>query len=236
MLALTPQDTSEELDAGPQKGARGTERLCAVTRTVRPVDELIRFVVGPQGVVADLKRKLPGRGLWIGADRHTLKDAVTRNVFARGFKRELRVSEALVEETERLLLRAALDALAAGKASQVVAGFAKVEAAVAREAIVGLIHASDAGADGVAKLAGVLRQRADADRVKLIKGFTTAQLDLALGRSNVVHAALLAGPANDTFLARLARLERFAAGHAAEGTTPARAPSKGRGGRGRERN
>ena len=85
---------------------------------------------------------------------------------------------------------------------------------------------SDAGADGVAKLAGALRQRADADRVKLIKDFTTAQLDLALGRSNVVHAALLAGPANDTFLARLARLERFAAGEAAEGTTGR--PSQGR--------
>jgi predicted RNA-binding protein YlxR (DUF448 family) len=231
MLALTPQETvSDELDAGPRKGP-GAERLCAVTRAVKPVDELIRFVVGPQGVVADLKRKLPGRGLWIGADRHTLKDAVAKNVFARGFKRELRVSQTLVEETERLLLRAALDALAiAGKASQVVAGFAKVEAAIAREAIVGLIHASDAGADGVAKLAGVLRQRADANRVKLIKDFTTAQLDLALGRSNVVHAALLAGPANDTILARLARLERFAAGGAAEDTTPA----KGR--RGRERN
>jgi uncharacterized protein len=233
----TSQDTSEELDAGPHKGGRGTERLCAVSRTVKPVDELIRFVVGPQGVVADLKRKLPGRGLWISADRHTLRDAVTRNVFGRGFKRELRVSQALVEETERLLLRAALGALAiAGKAGQVVAGFAKVEATVAREAIVGLIHASDAGADGVAKLAGVLRQRADADRIKPIKDFTTAQLDLALGRSNVVHAALLAGPANDTFLARLARLERFAAGQAAEDTTSAKAPSKGRGGRGRERN
>jgi uncharacterized protein len=59
---------------------------------------------------------------------------------------------------------------------------------------------------------------------------------LALGRSNVVHAALLAGPANDTFLARLARLERFAAGGVAEGTTPAKARSKGRAGRGRERN
>jgi hypothetical protein len=238
MLALTPQDTSsEELDAGPHKSGRGTERLCAVSRTVRPVDELIRFVVGPNGVVADLKRKLPGRGLWISADRHTLKDAVTKNVFARGFKRELGVSQALVEETERLLLRSALDALAiAGKASQVVAGFAKVEAAIAREAIVGLIHASDAGADGVAKLAGVLRQRTDADRVKLIKDFTTAQLDLALGRSNVVHAALLAGPANDTFLARLVRLERFAAGEATAGTTPTKAPSKGQAGRGRERN
>jgi uncharacterized protein len=230
MLARTPND---ELDAGPRKGGPGAERLCAVSRAVKPVDELIRFVVGPDGVVPDLKRNLPGRGLWISADKHTLRDAVAKNVFARGFKRELRVSPALVEETERLLVRSALDALAiAGKASQVVTGFAKVEAAIAREAIVGLVHASDAGADGVAKLAGALRHRPDADRVKLIKDFTTAQLDLALGRSNVVHAALLAGSANDTFLARLARLERFRAGEAAQGKGQGTAQA----GPGRERN
>jgi predicted RNA-binding protein YlxR (DUF448 family) len=209
MLARAPQTTShEELDAGPRKGGPGAERLCAVSRTVKPVDDLIRFVVGPDGVVPDLKRKLPGRGLWITADKALLNDAVARNVFARGFKRELRVAE-----TERLLMRSALDALAiAGKASLVVAGFAKVEAAIARENIVGILHAKDAGDDGVAKLSGALHRRGDSAPIKVIQAFGSAQLDLALGRSNVVHAALLAGPANDTFLARFARLERFAAG------------------------
>lgn len=210
MLAEMHQD---ELDAGPRKGGPGTERLCAVTRTVKPIDQLIRFVVGPDGVVPDLKRKLPGRGLWITADKLTLKDAVTRNVFARGFKRDLRATTELIDRTELLLQRAVLDALAiAGKAGSVLTGFTKVEAAIAREPIVGLIHASDAGNDGVAKLAGALRHRPDGDRIPTIKTFTTAQLDLALGRSNVVHAALLAGPANDTVLARLARLERFRSG------------------------
>jgi hypothetical protein len=124
----------------------------------------------------------------------------------------------LVAETERLLVRSALDALAiAGKASLVVAGFAKVEAAIAHEDIVGVIHAQDAAADGVAKLSGALRRRSDSPPIAVIQAFTTAQLDLALGRSNVVHAALLAGPANDTFLARFARLERFAAGATAKG-------------------
>src|SRR5436305_4253862 len=167
MLALTTEETAgDELDAGPRKGGSGTERLCAVTRTVKPVDELIRFVVGPDGVVPDLKRKLPGRGLWITADKAALKDAVTRNVFARGFKRELRVTPELVEQTERLLERGALDALAiAGKAGLVTAGFAKVEAAIAHDAIVCLIHATDAGTDGVAKLSGALRRRGDTDPV-----------------------------------------------------------------------
>ena len=210
MLARTPND---ELDAGPRKGGPGAERLCAVTRAVKPVDELIRFVVGPDGVVPDLKRKLPGRGLWVSAERATLKDAIARNVFARGFKREVRVTPELLDQTEQLLVRSALDDLAiAGKSGLVAAGFTKAEAAMARDRVVGLIHASDAGADGVAKLAGALRRRDDADSIAIIKAFTTAQLDLALGRSNVVHAALLAGSANDTFLARFARLERFRTG------------------------
>jgi predicted RNA-binding protein YlxR (DUF448 family) len=207
MLARRPDD---ELDAGPHKGGPGAERLCAVTRAVKPVDELIRFVVGPEGVVPDLKRKLPGRGLWITADYATLKDAIARNVFARGFKRDIRLTPELLDLTERLLVRAALDALAiAGKSGQVVAGFAKVEAAIAHDKIVGLIHATDAGTDGVAKLGGALRRRPEDDKLPIVTTFTTAQLDLALGRSNVVHAALLAGPANDTFLARFARLRRF---------------------------
>jgi uncharacterized protein len=210
MLAHTQP---EELDAGPHKGRPGAERLCAVTREVKPVGDLIRFVVGPEGVVPDLKRKLPGRGLWITADRKTLKDAVSRNVFARGFKRDVHVTVELAEMTERLLLSGALDALSiAAKSGLVLTGFAKVEAAIVHDDIVGLIHASDAANDGVGKLAGALRHRPDADRITTVRTFTTAQLDLALGRSNVVHAALLAGPANDTFLARLARFERFRTG------------------------
>jgi predicted RNA-binding protein YlxR (DUF448 family) len=217
MLAHAHHD---ELDAGPHKGGRGSERLCAVTRSVKPVDALIRFVVGPDGtVLPDLKRKLPGRGLWISADRATLNEAVARKAFARGFKRDVRVAPDLADQTDHLLVRAALDALAiAGKSGLVAAGFAKTEAAIAHEAVVGLLHASDAGADGTAKLAAALRRhRADPEQVTVIAAFSSAQLDLALGRSNVVHAALLAGPANDTFLARFTRLERFRAGEQGEG-------------------
>jgi predicted RNA-binding protein YlxR (DUF448 family) len=216
---------SDELDAGPHKGGPGAERLCVVSRAVKPVDEMIRFVAGPEGVVPDLKRKLPGRGLWITADYATLKDAIARNVFARGFKRDIRLTPGLLDLTERLLVRAALDALAiAGKSGQVVAGFAKVEAAIAHDEIAGLIHAADAGTDGVAKLGGALRRQPGGEKLPIVTAFTTAQLDLALGRSNVVHAALLAGPANDTFLARFARLERFRSGKPDES------------GRGREQN
>jgi uncharacterized protein len=200
-----------DLDTGPRSSRPGTERFCAVSREVKPVAELIRFVVGPDGVVPDLKRKLPGRGIWITASRATVAEAVKRKVFARGFRREVRVPPDLAELTERLIERAALEALGiAGKAGQAVTGFSKVEAALGRDRAVALVHAADAGADGIAKLAGALR-RADL-KADIVDTFTSAQLDLALGRSNVVHAALLAGRASDTFLARARLLERFRTG------------------------
>jgi uncharacterized protein len=201
-----------ERDRGPH--ARGAERLCVATREVRPVSDLIRFVIGPDGeAVPDLKRNLPGRGVWITATQDALGDAIKRNAFARGFKRDVRTPADLVCRTERLLERAALDALAiAGKASLVATGFASVEAVLRRGQAVAVLHAADAAADGIRKLDGASRARYRDRPIAVIGILTTAQLGLALGRPNVVHAALLAGPPSDTFLARLRRLERFRAG------------------------
>ena len=118
MLAMAQDD---ELDHGAAKLAPGMERHCALTRTLKPVDDMIRFVVGPgDEAVPDIKRKLPGRGIWITASRAALDDAVKRGVFARGFKRNVRVAADLPAVTEHLLEQSALDALAiAGKAGQV---------------------------------------------------------------------------------------------------------------------
>ena len=128
MLAFADPD----LDNGPRTDRSATVRMCAVTRQVRPIDELIRFVVSPAGeVIPDLKRKLPGRGLWVSASRQAVAEAVRRNQFSKGFKRDLRVTPALAADTEGLLVRSAIDALAmAAKAGQVVSGFSKVEGAL----------------------------------------------------------------------------------------------------------
>jgi hypothetical protein len=225
MLAMAQDD---DLDRGAAHVA--PVRTCVVTRTAKPVDEMIRFVVGPGGeAVPDIKRKLPGRGIWITATREALDEAVKRNVFARGFRREMRPDPGLAGATERLLEQSALDALAiAGKAGQVIAGFAKVEAAVGRDDLRALIHAADAGADGRRKLDAVLRRKTaqTSQEIAIIGGLTGAQLDLALNRPNVVHAALLAGPVSETFLARAKRLERFRTGQSPE-LVSANAPTDG---------
>ena len=227
MLAVA-QDN--ELDHGATSVAPGTERTCALTRELKPAAEMVRFVVGPGGeAVPDVKRKLPGRGIWVTATRAAIEDAIKRNVFVRGFKQDVRVAHDLAEQTERLLERAVLDALAiAGKAGTVVSGFSKVETAVGRDDILALIHAADARDDGKRKLAAALHRNTSGNsrEIVVIDAFTGAQLDLALNRPNVVHAALLAGPGGETFLARAARLTCFRTGFSSDGVS-AHAPTDG---------
>jgi uncharacterized protein len=227
MLAIADPD----LDNGPRTDRSATMRMCAVTRQVRPIDELIRFVVSPQGqVVPDLKRKLPGRGMWVSASRQTVAEAARRNQFSKGFKRELRASPTLAADTEALLVRSVIEALAmTAKAGQVVSGFSKVEGAIQQRQVQALIHASDGAADGIRKLDGLIRpnagDRQESPEIPVVTVLTSEQLDLALGRSNVIHAALLAGPASKTFLSRSQILVRYrmadddkTAGHTAKNT------------------
>src|SRR5690242_6856651 len=213
MLALA-QDN--DLDRGAASVAPGTERTCALTRELKPVTELVRLVVGPAGdAVPDVKRKLPGRGIWLTATSAAIEDAIRHNVFARGFRRDVRVAADLAAQTEQLIERSALDALAiAAKAGAVVSGFSKVEATIGRDNILALIHAAEAAGDGKRKLAAALRRNkgGEISETLVIEAFTGAQLDLALNRPNVVHAALLAGPGSTTFLTRVARLTRFRTG------------------------
>ena len=211
MLALADPD----LDNGPRTDRSATMRMCAVSREVRPIGELIRFVVSPEGeVVPDLKRKLPGRGLWVSASRRTVAEAVRRNQFSKGFKRDVRAAPTLPADTEALLVRSATEALAmAAKAGQVVSGFSKVEGALQQGQAEALIHASDGAADGIRKLDAIARQNAaindESREFPVVMALTSEQLDLALGRSNVIHAALLAGPASKTFLSRCQILVQY---------------------------
>jgi predicted RNA-binding protein YlxR (DUF448 family) len=212
------------LYTGPRPNWPATTRMCAVTRQVRPIDELIRFVVSPAGeVIADLKRKLPGRGLWVSASHAAVADAVRRHQFSKGFKRDVRVSASLADETGQTLVRSAIDALAmVAKAGQGVSGFGKVEDALLRRQAVALLHAADGAADGIRKLDAIVKKTTSDSSEKLeipvITALASAELDLALGRSNVIHAALLGGPASKTFLSRSQTLVRYRDGGQRQGS------------------
>ncbi len=194
--------------------AAETQRRCAVTRAHRSKDDLIRFVLGPDGaVVPDLKEKLPGRGVWLTAAHETIAEAVKRKAFGRAFKAEAKAQDALPDRVGDLLAEAALRALSlANKAGEVVFGHSKVEEALSKGRVIALIHASDAAEDGCRKLDGKARAATQGRGLPTICAFTADELGLASGRANVIHAALIQGGAARKFLAAAARAARYRQG------------------------
>lgn len=192
-----------------------SERTCIVHREALPADRLIRFVVAPDGaVVADLRRRLPGRGAWVSADADSVALAERRHLLARAFDGPATVAPGLAQRVDDMLLAAAEAALSfARKGGALVTGFAKVEAALAGEPVIALVHAAEAAEDGTAKLAAAARRRFGEAGLPTIRCFAGEQLDLAFGRQNVVHAALLAGPAGENVLTRVGELVRYRGGH-----------------------
>ncbi|GBU18502.1 MULTISPECIES: RNA-binding protein [Methylobacterium] len=206
---------ADGLDSGPARGRHTPARTCIVTRAVRPPEEMIRFVLSPSGeVVADLKGRLPGRGAWVSARRTAVAEAVRRRQFQRAFRTAEARAPAELPDGIAAALRADLrQSLAlANKAGCVVAGFAKVEAAIGEPAgISGLIHARDGSQDGLRKLrAALYRRLGDAiSRVPVLDDLSNEELDMALGRDHVIHAALVAGVGSAGCLARWRRLRLF---------------------------
>ncbi|MFD0917421.1 RNA-binding protein [Pseudahrensia aquimaris] len=189
------------------------ERTCIVTRSVREPGELIRFVAGPDGmVVPDLKNNLPGRGVWVTASRAMVDEAVAKKAFARGLKAPVKADKNLGEQVDSLLSQIALGALGfARKAGECTTGSGKVETALARGKAIGILHASDAAPDGVRKMASSIRAAQENSKRTIIvwQGFSSMQLDLALGATNVIHAALTRGGAAKNCLRCIARLAAY---------------------------
>jgi uncharacterized protein len=185
------------------------ERRDIVSGEVMAEEALIRFVAGPDGaVVPDLARKLPGRGLWVAADRASVEAAAKKNLFARAAKTKLSASAQLADQVEMLLRRRLLAGLGlARKAGELTSGFEKVSQAISAQKAAWLIEASDGARDGRRKLLGVARKQ---PRVPgLIGAFTAAELGLALGAENVIHTAFLAGRAADRWAQDAHRLSGF---------------------------
>jgi predicted RNA-binding protein YlxR (DUF448 family) len=185
------------------------DRMCIVTREVRDAGDLIRFVVAPDGeVVADLRRRLPGRGVHVTASSALVATAERKHLFAKAFDGKVTVAPGLAERVGRLIGDAAVQGIAlARKGGTAVFGYSKVEKALAEGHVVALLHAAEASADGISGLASAARRAGT--KPDVIRVFAGEQLDLAFGRTNVIHAALLAGPASEHALARIRDLRRY---------------------------
>ena len=205
--AAEPELTTSDIDRPPRADPR--ERRDIVSGEVRDEADLIRFVAGPGGVVVpDLARKLPGRGLWVAADRTSVEMAAKKGLFSRAAKAKLVAAPGLADQVEMLLKRRLLSGLGlARRAGDLTSGFEKVSAAITSGKAAWLVEASDGAADGRRKLRAQARKQLRSPG--LIGLYSAAELGLALGLENVIHTAFLAGRAADRWAQDVYRLSGF---------------------------
>ena len=189
------------------------ERRDIVSGEVMPEERLVRFVAGPDGsVVPDVARKLPGRGLWVEAQREAVLTAAKRGGFSRAAKTKLTAAPDLPDTVERLLKARLLAGLGlARRAGDLILGFEKVAAAITGGKAAWLIEAADGADDGRRKMLQVSRraQAAGLAAPRLIGLFGSEELGLALGLGNVIHLAFLAGRGAERWTMDVERLSGF---------------------------
>lgn len=166
----------------------GPERKCIATGEVQPKYGLIRFVVGPDAqIVPDIAGKLPGRGIYVAADRDALDAAVKKKLFSRGAKMQVTVPDDLVDQVEAQIARRVVDLIALSrKSGRAVAGYEKVKTWLQTEEAEVLIQAADGSTRGKSKLS-------TPHYGSYIGWLTADELGLAFGRQTVIHGALASG-------------------------------------------
>ncbi len=191
------------------KARADRERRCIVSGEVVPEAGLIRFVAGPDGgVVADLARKLPGRGLWVTASREAVSLAAKKGSFSRAAKARLTAPANLADQVEALLTRRVLDGLGlARRAGDLTFGFEKAGAAITSGKVAWMIEASDGAEDGRRKILQIARRAARMPR--LLGIFSGEELSLALGLGNVIHLVFLSGRGANRWTQDVERLAGF---------------------------
>jgi hypothetical protein len=187
---------------GRSKDRDDPERRCIVSGESRPRGGLVRFAVSPEGaVVPDVLNRLPGRGIWVSADRAALEAAARKGLFARAARRAVTVPEGLAALVEAQLARHVVDLLGlARKAGLAVAGFEKVKDWLAKGRAEVLLQASDGSPRGKGKLFP------PAGEASLIGCLTARELGLSFGRERAIHAALAAGGLTARVVEEAARL------------------------------
>jgi predicted RNA-binding protein YlxR (DUF448 family) len=170
---------------------------------------LVRFVAAPDGQIApDVARKLPGRGLWVAADRSSVDLAVKKTLFARAARAKVSAPGDLADQVARLLHRRLLAGLGlARKAGDLTSGFERVLAAISSGKTAFLVEAEDGAADGRRKLLAAGRRCLKPPR--LIGLFSSDELGLALGGETVIHTAFLAGRGADRWTDDVERMSGF---------------------------
>ncbi len=205
MAATSPAGSDPGRQAGGSgSGSGDAQRRCIASGVVADRALLIRFVVAPDGILTpDVDERLPGRGIWLSADRDLLNRAKRKNLFGKAARRAVRVSEDLEEQVEFVLARRCIGTLGlARRAGQAVFGFERTREWLDSGHAALVVEAADGSPASLAKV------RADREGVALARSLTAVELGAAAGRDRIVHGAVAAGALAE----RLVRDDRRLAG------------------------
>ncbi len=186
-------------------------RQCDLTRKVKKVDDLIRFVLSPDNVITpDIDAKAEGRGVWVSLSYLSIEQSVKKNIFSKALSCQVNVPKDLAQLTQTRLEQRLLGALGlARKAGQLIIGGAKTRSLIESGNIVALISASDAANDERAKILNLAARKLEKNSYLHIDILHSDQLNLALGRENVIYGALIDGVASKTVVKRANRLIQY---------------------------
>ena len=207
--AITDEDEAMR-ERRDSDASRSRERRCIVSGEVLPESRLVRFVVSPDGeITPDVAAKLPGRGIWVGATNSALDDAITKNLFAKAAKAKVRVAPDLAGRVEaQLLARVQADLGMSRRAGLLLLGFETVLRALQSDTPPALLfEARDGAADGKRKLFGACHARGL--KIQTVECLTSIELSVAVGRENVIHAALKPGRLAERLIFDAGRLRGF---------------------------
>jgi predicted RNA-binding protein YlxR (DUF448 family) len=197
--------TKEKRSSDRRTRSASAERRCLVSRQAFPLDQLVRFVVGPDNsVFPDIAQRLPGRGMWVRSSRAMVDEACRQNLFARAARSPLLAEDGLADRVEQLLLQRCLDLIGlARRSGEAVAGFEKVKTVLAESNAGVLLLGSDCGKDGRAKLLSV------AKGLPVVDQFSCAELAHVFARERMAYGALASGALAGRLISEARRFAGF---------------------------
>ncbi|MBZ4020918.1 hypothetical protein CKO11_00395 [Rhodobacter sp. TJ_12] len=186
---------------GRDKEREEAERRCIVTGDVAPKAGLVRFVLGPDGMIyPDLAEKLPGRGIWVTSERAVLEKAASKGLFSRAARSQAQLPEGFIDMVDAGLAQRVIELISLSrKAGDAVCGFEKVKDWLAEGRAKVLLQASDGSDRGKGKLWTPPGGR-------WFGCLTASELGLAFGRDRAIHGALAAGGLTPRVIREAARL------------------------------
>lgn len=206
MGTTTPPHADQQPMAESQSSSKELLRRCIVSGESLPPTSLIRFVTAPDKTITpDINGKLPGRGLWLKADRETLETAIDKNAFARAAKQKVSIPDDLLERTQDLLKKNCLSLIGMAKgAAQLVSGYEKVKDKLNAGKADLYIVASNCSKDSRRKLEYA------AKNIPVIDLFDSNMLSQAVGIEHIMHIAIKKDGLSRRILVQSARLQGLA--------------------------